>query len=133
MDHSQAGSLKTGSGLGSAAEIEARLKRYGRMRPEDKEALLQIFRDVAQDPDWFDESLMCNLYEQRIPIAEFMALFSADEDWSHMATKQQSERVFELFDKAYGYVKGLSRLEEQQKRYQKRMEASSKPACELKH
>jgi hypothetical protein len=40
LDHSQAGSLKTGSGLGSAAEIEARLKRYGRMRPEDKEALL---------------------------------------------------------------------------------------------
>ena len=95
------------------------------MRPADREALLQIFRDVAQDPDWFDESLMCNLYQQRIPITEFMALFSADDDWSHMATKQQSERVFELFDKAYGYVKGLSRLEEQQKRYQKRMEANA--------
>jgi hypothetical protein len=76
---------------------------------------------------------MCNLYEQRIPITEFMALFSADDDWSHMATKQQSERVFELFDKAYGYVKGLSRLEEQQKRYQKRVEARAQPTCKLQH
>lgn len=40
LDHSQAGSMKAGSGLGSTADIAARLKKYGKMRPEDKEALL---------------------------------------------------------------------------------------------
>lgn len=67
-----------------------------------------------------------------------MALLSADEEWSHMASKRQSEEVLDLFDKVYGYVKGLSRLEEQQKRYQKRIEAQNRAQarrrqCKLHH
>ena len=49
---------------------------------------MQIFRDVSQDPEWFDESTMFELYKQRIPITEFMALLSADVEWSHMASKR---------------------------------------------
>lgn len=51
-----------GSGLGSVADIEKRLQRYGKIQPKDKAALMQIFRDVSQDPEWFDESAMFELY-----------------------------------------------------------------------
>lgn len=63
FDHGQPVNDKLGSGFGSVAEIEARLRKYGKIPREDKEALMQIFRDVAQDPDWFDESLMYHLYQ----------------------------------------------------------------------
>ena len=41
-----------------------------------------------------------------------MSLLSADAEWSHVASKQQAEKVLELFNKVYGYVKGRTRLEE---------------------
>lgn len=36
-----------------------------------------------------------------------------------MANKQQTEKIIELFDKVYGYIEGLSRIDEMNKRYQK--------------
>ena len=73
------------------------------------------------DPDWHEESVIFELYNQRIPINEFMSLMSSDNEWSHMANKKQMEQVMTLFNKVYGFAKGLSRREEQQKRYQKKI------------
>jgi hypothetical protein len=38
-----------------------------------------------------------------------------------MATKKQTKSIFGLFNKVYGFAEGLSRREEQQKRYQKKI------------
>ena len=46
-----------------------------------------------------------------------MSLLSSDPEWSHMANKKQTGKIIELFDKTYGYTEGLSRIEEQNKRY----------------
>jgi hypothetical protein len=48
----------------------------------------------------------------RIPINEFLSMISTDTDWSHLANKEQTNKIIELFDKVYGYFKGLSRQEE---------------------
>lgn len=74
--------------------------------------MLSIFRDVNDDPSWFEESTLYELYDQRIPLTEIFSLLTCDKEWSHMATKKQTKKIFELFDKVYGYTKGRSRLEE---------------------
>jgi len=80
-----------------------------------------MFEDLANDPDWYEESVLFGMLSKRIPAAEFMDLLTADPQWTHVAGKKHTEKVIELFDKVYGYTKGLSRLEEQNKRYQKRL------------
>ena len=57
-------------------------------------------------------TLLHELFQARIPITEFISLFSSDPEWTHMADKAQTNKIIELFDKVYGYEKGLSRLEE---------------------
>ena len=54
---------------------------------------------------------MYELYQKRISVLEFLSLLSADTDWSHMASQKQTRKVFALFDKVYGFAKGLGRLE----------------------
>ena len=36
-----------------------------------------------------------------------------------MANRKQTEQIIKLFDKVYGYIEGLSRIDEMNKRYQK--------------
>ena len=43
-----------------------------------------------------------------------------------MANKQQSDQILELFNKVYGFDKGLSRRGEQQKRYNRIQEEKKK-------
>lgn len=77
-----------------------------------------IFTDVKNDPNWHFESTIYDMYQKRIPVVEILSLLASDSSWSHMATKEQSEQVYALFNKVYGFANILSRREEQQKRYQ---------------
>ena len=114
----QDNSSKTAS-IESLEDINSRLKKFGKIREEDRKLLYKIFQDVSSDPNWYEESIVYGIYKERIPVQEILGLLSADDDWSHMASKKQVNKVFDIFDKVYGFNKGLSRLEEQQKRYQK--------------
>ena len=96
----------------------------------DREALLQIFSDIQDDPNWFKDSVLYDLYSKRVPIQEFLELMSSDSNWSHMADKKQTKKIVNLFDRVYGYASGLSRIEEQNRRYQKNMKKISKPVKE---
>lgn len=40
---------------------------------------MAIFKDVVDDPTWFEESVIFHLYEERIPVTEFFSLLSADD------------------------------------------------------
>ena len=71
-----------------------------------------MFEDLNNDPDWYEESVLFNMLSKRIPASEFMDILTADSGWTHIAGKKHTEKVLELFDKVYGYTKGLSRLEE---------------------
>ena len=93
-------------------DLENRLKRYKNIHPEDREALGRIFQDISDDPDWYEDSFLFEIFSKRIPAYEFISLFFSDEQWSHIANKKQSDQILELFNKVYGYIKGLSRLEE---------------------
>ena len=59
-------------------------------------------------------------------------MIASDTDWSHIANKPQTKKIMDLFGKVYGYVKGLSRLEEQNKRYQKNLKKIKTDAVETK-
>ena len=50
-----------------------------------------------------------------------MGLIAADPEWSHLASRPQTKKILDLFDRVYGYAKGLSRLEEQNRRYQRNL------------
>jgi len=43
-------------------------------------------------------------------LIEMMNLLVSDDEWSHFASKKQTIKVFNLFDKVYGYAKGRSRF-----------------------
>lgn len=90
------------------------------------QSLVHILSSEFEDPTWMEGSLLHELFQQRIPIVEFISLFTSDAEWSHMADKAHTAKVLELFDKVYGYEKGLSRLEEQNKRYQKQQNLRKK-------
>lgn len=81
--------------------------------------MLNIFTNIQDDPDWTEDSFLMELMNSRISISEFFGLLASDREWSHMANKKQTETIIELFDKVYGYVEGLSRIDEMNKRYQK--------------
>ena len=69
--------------------LEKRLLRdYAKMAARERDKLLTIFRDIADDPNWFEESVMFHLYEERIPVTEFFSLLSADDQQSHLANKK---------------------------------------------
>ena len=74
--------------------------------------MYNIFREIVEDPSWHDESILYAVYSNRIPIVEFLALIASDPNWSHLANKAQTKKIIDLFDKVYGYAKGLTRLEE---------------------
>ena len=44
---------------------------------------------------------------------------TSDSEWTHLADKKQTHKIINLFDRVYGYATGLSRIEEQNRRYQK--------------
>lgn len=100
-------------------ELAAQLNTFQKIKPEDKELLLNIFTNIQDDPNWTEESFLLELFNSRISVAEFFGLLAADREWSHMANKKQTETIIELFNKVYGYVEGLSRIDEMNKRYQK--------------
>ena len=89
------------------------MQKFGKIHDEEKDVIRDIFTDIQDDPDWHEESTIYDHYNKRIPVKEIFSLLSSDKQWSYMANKQQTEKVYELFDKIYGYDKGLSRLEEQ--------------------
>ena len=69
--------------------LEKRLLRdYAKMAARERDKLLTIFRDIADDPNWFEESVMFHLYEERIPVTEFFSLLSSDDQQSHLANKK---------------------------------------------
>lgn len=111
----------SGKNIGVSSQFEKRLGRFGKFNEQDKERLLQIFIETKDDPEWFAESVFFDLYQKRIPINEFLQMISSDPLWTHMATSKQQTQLKALFDKVYGYTKSLSRREEQNKRYQKRL------------
>ena len=119
----QSGSLNsTEQAAMSQSKFERRLRRFGKINQADTDQLVQIFQETKDDPDWFIESLIYKLYSERIPISEFLGLISSDDSWSHMASAKQMHELHKLFDKVYGYTKSLSRRQEQNKRYQKRLQ-----------
>ena len=94
---------------------------------EDREALVQIFKDIHDDPNWFEDSVLYDLFSKRVPIQEFMDLMVSDSEWTHLADKKQTRKIVNLFDRVYGYATGLSRIEEQNSRYKKkRLETKTK-------
>ena len=91
--YARRGGLKTQliQGILTTKEIEKQLQKHGKIRQPERQALLNIFCDVSMDPDWHEESVIFELYNQRIPIVEFLSLMSSDSEWSHMANKKQME------------------------------------------
>lgn len=80
---------------------------------EEFNKLQEIFKEVDQDPNWFEDSILYELYSNRIGIEEFLGLLVSDSEWSYIANKQQTKKVISLFDKVYGFVEGMSRLKQQ--------------------
>jgi len=89
------------------------------LHQEDKEKLIGMFSEIEDDPMWFQDSPLFLLYSQRIPILEFFSLLSSDSEWSQVANSHQTRKILNLFDKVYGYVRGLSRRDLQNARYKK--------------
>ena len=58
------------------------------MQASERDKLMAIFKDVVDDPTWFEESVIFHLYEERIPVTEFFSLLSADDQQSHLANKK---------------------------------------------
>jgi hypothetical protein len=111
----------SGDSQNVGSSLDPRLFRYGSIRAEDVEALKRIFDDSEEKQNFPEESVLRELLRQRIPITEFLSLLVSDSSWSHVANKSQTLSVFELFDKVYGYVRGRTRLDEQNARYQRRI------------
>ena len=99
--------------------MDQRLRKHQHIRDADREAMHNIFLEIVEDPSWHDESILYDVYANRIPVVDFLALIASDPEWSHLANKAQTKKILDLFDKVYGYAKGRSRLEEQNKRYKK--------------
>lgn len=97
--------------------MASKMNRFQKIKEEDRQILINIFMNIEDDPNWTEESFLAELFNSRISIAEFFSLLASDRDWSHMANKKQAERIIELFDKVYGYIEGLSRIDEMNKRY----------------
>ena len=68
--------------------------------------------DASDDPEWCEESMLYEMFRSRIPTTEFIDLFTSDKNWTHFAKKSHFDKILELFDKVYGYTRGLTRLEE---------------------
>jgi hypothetical protein len=68
--------------------------------------------DNLNDPNWHHESIIYKILKKRISVIEFLSLFFCDKDWTHLSTRNQTEKIFDLFNKVYGYSKDLSKIEE---------------------
>jgi hypothetical protein len=54
---------------------------------KDREALMTIFREVSDEPDWQDNSVLYEMYKKRIPVTEFIMLLN-DPEWAFIADKK---------------------------------------------
>lgn len=70
---------------------------------------------------WFENSVLYEMFQNRIQIDEFLSLLSSDSEWTYFATHSQVHKVLELFDKVYGFWEGMSRLKQQQMLHKKRV------------
>ena len=113
-------------------KIEKFVKANTTLSDNDKYLLLEIFKDVADDPSWYEESILYEIYCQRIDVKEIMSLFTCDSHNTHWASKKQSKVILDLFDKVNGYPKHRSRFEEQQKRYAASSKAANKDGKDKK-
>ena len=77
---------------------------FGSLQEEELAMLKQIFKEVESDPQWFENSVLYELYSNRISMEEFMNLLTSDEQWSYLANDQQTKKVLNLFDKVYGFA-----------------------------
>lgn len=98
--------------------------RLKNLPDEERDALLNIFKDATDDPDWFEQSMHFDVFNERIPITDFFHLLTSDAEWTTIASKAQTAKVMDLFDRVYGYSKGRSRLAEQNLRFKKRINMS---------
>lgn len=112
--------------------MQNRIQRLKNVPEEEQEALLKIFKDATDDPEWFEKSAHFDVFSQRIPIIDFIHLLTLDSKWQKIASKAQTSKVMDLFDKVYGYSKGRSRLQEQNYRFQKRLQNAT-PSQETDH
>lgn len=83
---------------------------FENLQEEEQEKLKLIFQEVSEDKNWFENSIMYDLYCQRISAVEFLTLLASDSEWSYLATQQQTKKVIALFDKVYGFAETMSRL-----------------------
>lgn len=58
------------------------------IKSTELDKLIKIFEEIRDNPNWYHESNLYQLYKQRITITEFFDLMSTDRDYSHLANKE---------------------------------------------
>jgi hypothetical protein len=53
---------KTSSSTDDKTGYDLRIQKFKRLRPEMKEQLLNIFREIEDEPDWHDNSVLFEMY-----------------------------------------------------------------------
>lgn len=86
-DGGQFSLLEYGSSCNLSAKIR-RIEGLKHLQPKDRDLLVKIFEDTGDDPEWQEESVLYKLFCNRISVVEFLSLISADENWTHFASKK---------------------------------------------